>query len=482
MNRSRHFHGFYPLLFAAVIIFYGCNRGSGPAQGNLARGMNGRDLPQITEDGKLRALTTFSGTSYFLYRGQPMGYEYELLQRFADHLGVDLEIHVSENIDSMLHELNHGNVDLVAHGLTITSDRMQQVNFSNYLYLTHQVLVQKKPDNWRTMKWSRLQSALVHDVIELIGDTVSVRMNSSYYQRLVNLSDEIGGKIFIDTLPGDLSTDEIIKMVVDGEIKYTVADNNLASINASYYPILDIDVPVSFSQRIGWAVRPGSEELLVAVNDWIGEMKDEVDYYVIYNKYFKNKRNFRKRIESDFYSLSNNSISKYDEIIQTHAERIGWDWRLLASLIYQESRFNPTAGSWAGATGLMQLMPATAKELKVKNRTNADESIRGGSTYLDRLWSKFEAVEDSIQRLKFTMASYNCGLYHVKDAQRLAEKNSLDPETWDENVEEMVLQLSYPKYYNDPDVKYGYVRGIEPFTYVRQIFERYEHYRKFIEL
>lgn len=482
MNQDRRQPVFYMLLLVVASIIQGCNNGSGPARQDAAHRMDGRDLQEITQDGKLRALTTYSGTSYFLYRGQPMGYEYELLKRFADHLGVDLEIHVSENIDNMLHELNQGNVDLVAHGLTITSDRMEQVNFTDYLYLTHQVLVQKKPDNWRTMKWSRLQSALVHDVIELIGDTVSVRMNSSYYKRLVNLSDEIGGEIVIDTLPGDLSTDEIIKMVVDGEIKYTVADNNLANINASYYPVLDIDVPVSFSQRIGWAVRPGSEELLAAVNDWIDEMKDEVDYYVIYNKYFKNKRNFRKRIESDFYSLTNNSISKYDQIIQTHADRIGWDWRLLASLVYQESRFNPTAGSWAGATGLMQLMPATARELNVKNRTNAEQSIRGGSTYLDRLWSKFEAVEDSIQRLKFTMASYNCGLYHVKDAQRLAEKNALDPVTWDENVEEMILQLSYPKYYNDPDVEYGYVRGLEPYTYVRQIFERYEHYRKFIDI
>jgi membrane-bound lytic murein transglycosylase F len=176
-----------------------------------------------------------------------------------------------------------------------------------------------------------------------------VRENSSYFDRIKNLADEIGGKIVIDTLAGDLSTDEIIKMVVDGDIKYTVADDNLAKINASYYPILNIDVPISFSQRVGWAVRKDSPNLLKAINGWIKFEREKVDYYVIYNKYFKNKKSFKRRIESDYFSLNENSISAYDEIIIEHAEKIGWDWRLLASQIYQESRFDPKAKSLGGA-------------------------------------------------------------------------------------------------------------------------------------
>jgi membrane-bound lytic murein transglycosylase F len=441
-----------------------------------------RSLKEIKEDGKLKALTTYSGTSYFLYRGQPMGFEYELLDRFADNLGVELEIVVSQNIDQMLNELNKGHIDLVAHGMTITSGRKKIVKFTDYLYLTHQVLVQKKPDNWRQMKWSAIESELIHDAIELIGDTVSVRKNSSYQKRLENLSKEIGGEIIIDTLAGNLSTDEIIKMVVDGKIKYTVADNNIASINASYYHILDIDVPVSFSQRIGWAINPTANELLNEVNTWLKNMKKEVDYYVIYNKYFKNKRDFRKRIQSDFYSLTNNRISKYDELIKAHADSIGWDWRLVASLIYQESRFDPKASSWAGADGLMQIMPSIAEELGVNNQLNPEESIKGGTKYLKQLWNNFEEVEDSVQRLKFTMASYNCGYYHVQDARRLAEMNGLNTNRWDDHVEEMILELSYPDNYNKPEIYYGYVRGIEPYTYVKQIFERYEHYAQFIEV
>ncbi|MEA1875071.1 MAG: transporter substrate-binding domain-containing protein [Bacteroidota bacterium] len=438
------------------------------------------DLEAIKKDGKLTALTTFSNTSYFLYRGQPMGFEYELLERFAEHLGVELEIKIANNIDSLLPKIRNGEADILAHGMTITTDRKNKVEFTDYLYLTNQVLVQKKPDNWRNMHWSEIEKSLVHDAIELIGDTISIRKNSSYIKRMANLSSEIGGKIHIDTLPGDISTDEIIKMVAEGEINYTVADDNIASIMASYYPILNIEVPVSFSQRISWAVPPESDSLLAACNNWLTDMKDEVDYYVIYNKYFKNRRSFQRRIESEFYSLNNEKISHYDEMIKSYAENIGWDWRLLASQIYQESQFDPKARSWAGAQGLMQIMPATARELGVSNPYNAEASVRGGTKYLDQLYNRFDEITDSVQRIKFAMASYNCGYGHVLDAQALASYKGYDKDIWDNNVEEMILKLSYPKYYNHQAVKYGYVRGLEPYLYVQHIFKRYAHYKQFL--
>ncbi|MFW5850648.1 MAG: transglycosylase SLT domain-containing protein [Bacteroidota bacterium] len=440
-----------------------------------------RDLDEIREDGKLRALIIYSSTSYFLYRGRAMGYEYEQLKRLAKSLNLELELYVAENIDSLFSELKKGTADIVAHGLTITRERKKNVQFTDYLYLTRQVLVQKKPDNWRHLTWSSLQRALIKDPLELINDTISVRENTSYFERIGNLSKEIGGPIYIDTIRGNISTDKIINQVVQGTIKYTIADEYIAKINASYYPILDVSVPVSFSQRIAWAVRPNSPQLLEAVNTWIQKERKEVDYHVIYNKYFENKRNFKQRVKSDFYSLNKNQISKYDDIIKKHAQRIGWDWRLLTSLIYQESRFEPAAASWAGAKGLMQLMPETAKELGVLNIFDIAQNIQGGTNYLQQIYNKFDEVKDSIQRIKLTMASYNCGYYHVLDAQNLAERKGYDKHTWDGNVEEMILDLSYPENYKNEVVKYGYVRGIEPFTYVKQIFQRYKHYTNFIK-
>ncbi|MFV0266492.1 MAG: transporter substrate-binding domain-containing protein [Draconibacterium sp.] len=439
------------------------------------------DLPQILDDGVLKVITSYSGTSYFLYKGQPMGYEYDLLKRFARHLGVELNIIVSNNLDTMFYQLGEGNVDLIAHGLTITNERKKKVTFSDYLYLTHQILVQRKPENYRKMKWSEVQASLVHDAIELIGDTVSVSANTSYFSRLANLSEEIGGEIHIDTLPGDLSTDKIIEMVANGEIKYTVADNNIASINASYYPELDVRVPISFSQRMAWALRPQSKELEKALNEWINEMKDGVEYYVIYNKYFKNERDFRRRENSDFYSLNNNRMSAYDELIQAGADTLGWDWRLMAAMVFQESKFNPGLESWAGAQGLMQLMPGTAERFGVKDRTDPVQSMDAATKILELLWDRFEDIPDSVQRIKFTMAAYNCGYGHVEDARNLAKLDKLDPNTWDKNVEESILKLSYPENYNKSVVKYGYVRGVEPYTYVKEVFARYENYALFLE-
>ena len=441
-----------------------------------------RDLDAIKKDGVLKALVVYSSTSYFLYKGQAMGFEYELLQRLADHLNLKLEIIVSDNLDNQFEVLNRGDVDIIAHGMTITNQRKWEVDFTEYLYITKQVLVQKKPDNYRNMSWKTIENQLIHDPIELIDDTVSIRRNSAYYERLISLSNEIGGNIVIDTLSGQLTTGEIIDMVADGTIKYTVADQNLAKINASNSDVLNIDVPISFSQRIAWVTRKKSKMFRGVVNKWILTNRKKTDYRVIYNKYFKNKRSFKRRIKSDYYSLNNNQISKYDELIKTNAREIELDWRLLASQVYQESQFNPDAESWSGASGLMQIMPATAESLGIKDVSDPKESLRGGAKYLNQMYKRFANITDTLNRTKLSLASYNCGYGHVRDAQRLAEANGLDPNIWTDHVEKMLLALRLPKNYNKPFIKYGYVRGSEPVMYVEQIFERYNHFKQFISL
>ncbi len=444
-------------------------------------GLVKRDLDAIIKDGKLKAILAYSGTSYFLYKGRPMGFEYELLQKLADHLKVELEIKVSRNLDSLLSNLEKGDVDLVAYGLAVTSERKKRVAFTDYLYVTKQVLVQKKPKNWRSLTLDQIKEQLIQDPLELIGDTVSVRKNSSYFKRLLNLSEEMGGDIVIDTLGGNLSTAEIMKMVDDEKIKYTIADKNIADINASYFPFLDTEVPVSFSQRIAWAVRPDSKQLLSTINSWIDSNRESYEYRVIYNKYFENKGSFRSRARSDFYSLNNEQISPYDELIKTNAERIDFDWRLLAAIIYQESRFKNESNSEKGAAGLMQMMPATAEELGVEDRLDPEDNLEAGATYLQKIYSDFSDIINPLQRLKFTLAAYNCGYYHIRDAQKLAVINNRDQLVWDGQVDQMILALSDPVNYNRPEIAHGYVRGIETYQYITQIFERYNHYVKFFD-
>jgi len=441
-----------------------------------------KDFDEIKKDGVLKAITIYSGTSYFLYKGKPMGFEYELLTRLAKAMDLKLEIIIAKNMNELFKMLNRGDGDIVAHGMTVTEPRKEFVNFSNYHFLTHQVLVQRKPDNWRRMKLHQIKKKLVSNPIELIDDTIAVRTGTSYFHRLKNLSEEIGGKINIDTLHGSIATDEIIKMVVDKKIKYTVADNNIALINSSYYPELDINTSISFSQRIAWAVRKNSPNLLNTVNNWIDGIKKESDYYVIYNKYFKNKKSYKVRVKSEFYSKNSGKISRYDNLIKKYSSKIGWDWRLVSSLIYQESQFNPKAKSWVNAQGLMQMMSGTAKDMGVKRITDPEDNIRGGTKYLKVLWGWWKEIPDSLERMKFVLASYNCGFAHVIDARKLANKNNKNPNIWMDNVNEYLLKLTYPQFYQDDVVKYGYVRGIEPYNYVRDIIDRYEHYQKFIPI
>ena len=438
------------------------------------------DWPAIRERDTLRAITYYSSTSYFLYRGQPMGYEYELLERLAEDLNLELEIVVAHNLDKEIQMLKKGRGDIIAHGLTITQDRKKSITFTEPHTQTHQVLVQKKPENWRQMKLHEIRNQIISDPIELLGKKVYVRKNSSYYKRLQNLEEEMGGDIDIVEMPGDLTTEDLIIKVAEGEIPYTVADYNIAAINKTYNPDLDISVSLSFSQRIAWAVRESSPELLKEVNEWIAMMKQTTDYYVIYNKYFKNSKFYRRRIKSDFFSLESGRISQYDDLIRQYADSAGLDWRLLSSQIYQESRLNPRTKSWAGARGLMQLMPATARQFGITDLYEPESSVRAGTRYLSYLQDQWkEALPDSSERIKFVLASYNAGPSHIKDAQRLARKYKDDEHNWN-TIRDYVLKLSNPKYYNDPVVKYGYVRGKEPVNYVNEIIKRYDHYRKFV--
>lgn len=439
------------------------------------------DLPDIHQRDTLKVILTYSSSSYFIYRGQPMGYEYELAHRLAEDLGVHMQIVVAENMDEMFGMLYRGEGDIIAHALTITKARKEQVDFTLPHNRTQQVLVQRKPDNWRRMKLHEIDQSLVRSPLGLINKTVSVRKESSYFDRLTNLSEEIGGDIHVELVSGEMTTDELIEKVAFGDIEYTVADKNIALINHTYFDQIDIQTSISLMQQLAWAVRKTSPQLLKKINTWIKQNRKEAEYHVIYNKYFKNKRAFRSRMDSDYFSRTGGKLSPYDDDIQMYADSLlEWDWRLLAALMFQESRFDPQTTSWAGAQGLMQVMPTTGAAFGVDDLYDPEENMKAGTAYLKRLQGIWEEIPDSLERVKFTLASYNAGPGHVFDAQRIAEKLGKDPEVWDGNVADCILLKSRPEYFNDELVKYGYCRGREPYEYVQKIMGRYEEYKLFL--
>lgn len=441
------------------------------------------DLNKILKRGKLIAITGYNAYSYFIYKGQPMGYEYDLLQLLGKDLGIKVQLKVVASMDTMFKMLNDGQGDLIAYNLTVTRNRMKRVAFTHYLTTTKQVLVQRKPKNWRRMTVDQIERSLIRSPINLENKTVYVVSASAYISRLKNLSNEIGGKINMVIAKPDLNTQDLIRMVVEGKIDYTVSDKNIAQLSQAYYSNIDINTDISLPQKIAWAVRKNAAHLLDTVNYWIDHIRRKAIYYVIYNKYYKNRTAYRRRRISPYFSLGGGKISRYDNLIKKYSKVLHWDWRLLASMIYQESQFNPDAISWAGAEGLMQIMPATATMYKINNPKDPTESIKAGVKYLiwlNKLWKKY--VKDPKERIKFVLASYNIGYGHVLDAMRLAKKYGADPTIWFNNVEKYLRLKSEKKYYTDKVVRNGYCNGLETVNYVREILERYKHYKQFIPL
>ncbi len=488
IHKKRYFftpNGFYLLFSVLLLVPVSCNYETAVRKSHTSNEIKvpppvSLDLDRIKKRGSIVALIDNSTTSYFVYKGRPMGYEYELLRSLAQELDLRLELKIVAHIEDAFIKLNNGEGDIIAHNLVVTNERKQFVAFTEYHKQVSQVLVQRKPDNWQQLKLHEIDNQLIKNPIQLEGKTVYVPQGSVFANRLQNLSNEIGGHIQIEEVETE-ETENLIAKVANGEIDYTVADENVANVNSSYYPNIDVNTAISFPQKIAWAVRKNSPDLLEAINSWTVAMKKNSEYYFIYDKYFKNPKASIRHLTSSFSSLNSRNISPYDELIREAADQLGWDWRLLAAQMYQESRFDTQAQSMAGAVGLMQIMPGTAEIYGVDDRQNPNQSMQAGVAYLlwlNKLWKKY--VPDNQERVKFVLASYNVGQGHVLDARRLARKYGRNPNKWDNSVAFFLEQKSLPDYYNDPVVFSGYCRGNEPVNYVTEIINRYQTYRQLI--
>ena len=470
----------YFIFVLLLVLFWGCDVQKEDAEKKAVTESGRIDLNEIKSMGKLRVVTAYNSVDYFIYKGRPIGYQLELLQELSNYLGIKLDISVSNDVKKNFNNLLDRKVDLIAMDLTITRSRANTVAFSEPHCFTRQVLVQRKQTKGKKKKTNKVGfNKLIRNQLELAGKSIYVQENSSYAERLRALSNEIGDSINIIEIP-DYEVEQLIGLVASGEIPYTVCDENLARVNKNYYDNIDVETPISFPQKIAWAMRPESQSLQDVVNKWLIGFKRTTRYKLIYKKYFLNKRSTHI-VENGFHSLKGGQFSIYDEVIKKESKKFNLDWRLVASLIYQESRFSPRVESWAGAVGLMQLMPETAKTFGVKKITSPSENIVGGLKFLKWLDKQLEdKIIDPKERVKFVLASYNVGLGHVLDAMRLAKKYGKDPTIWDNNVDFYLLNKSKPKYYNDPVVKYGYCRGEEPYHYVNDILDRYEHYKNVV--
>jgi len=430
------------------------------------------DLPEIMKKGKLTVLAENSTTSYFIYKGKKMGFEYEVLQLFAESLGLTLEVKIVNNLDSLITMLNRGDGDIIACNYTVTKERSRVINFSEPFIQTQQVLIQRKPDGWEDMKEEEWQAELISDPSQLAKKEVHVWKNSSYYQRLQHLQEEIGDTIFMEGVEGNIGGEELIEQVASGIIDYTIAENNVAKVNEQFFDNIYTGLDLSVKQKMAFGIRKSSHLLKAKLDAWLTEFKGKSTYKYISRKYYEMPHIARKSIK-DNSSLDGTNISPYDNSFKKAAEMSGWDWRLIASVAYQESKFNPNALSFGGAYGMMQFMPNTGPHYGVFPDSPPGVQIMGGAKKLmadEKFWS---AVPDPFQRKKFALGSYNAGRGHIQDAVRLAEKHGMNHLKWDDNVEVMLLNLSKREYYQDEVVRNGMMRGTTTYNYIRHVTERY---------
>ncbi len=461
-----------------------------------------RDLGAILARDTLVALTSYTSTSYFLYRGQPFGFEYELLNDFAEDQDVVFQIKVVPR-DSILYYLNSGLGDIAAARLQPVVEDTSAFGFTRYLYETSPVVVQRVASVDTTqveapevpealaerveqkggdvaLEPLAVRARRVRQPEDLAGQEVFLPDDDPYVDRLVELEDEITGDIAIVEV--DTTSEALIRNVAVGNIELTVAQENVAQLEAGYYNNLRIEPEVGAPHGVAWAVRDNAPTLRTALDEWILENRDTRRWNQLYRKYYVDRRGYRERIETGFLTARTGNLSGYDDLIKRYAPGVGWDWRLLASQMYQESRFEPRAKSWAGAMGLLQIMPATASDLGLADPYDPQQNIEAAVRYLkwleDNYWK--EEIADPEERVKFILASYNAGAGHVFDAQRLTEAEGGDPAVW-EDVAYWLLRKSEQAVYTRPEVRNGYARGLEPVHYVSIILERYEHYQQFVD-
>ncbi|CAH0990449.1 Membrane-bound lytic murein transglycosylase F [Sinobacterium norvegicum] len=400
-----------------------------------------RGWQQIKQSGVLRIATFNSPTTYYMTQGYHEGFEYDLLHMFAKQNGLEIRVMLVDNLEKLFSALAEGDVDIVAAGLRPTNERSATMQATDtYLY--------SKP------------FLLSKDDIE--NPIVALNPKSAYVESLLNMGYQVDG------VPLS-SSGSLAYRVMQGFYPSTVVNGHFAKLIAVVYPDVTLK-PLSEEPLPHVWYHSKDDEFNQALNSFIKKEYRGKNYNILYKQYFEKVK--AKNVPTEV--VEGQPLSPYDDLFKKYADLYQYDWRLLAAQAFQESRFNAKATSHKGAKGLMQVMPRTGRSYGVTKLYDPEQSIIVASKHLRWLYDRFPTVKLSSEKLWFTLAAYNAGHGHIRDAMALARKRGLNDEIWEGNVEQAMLLLGDPKYYKQ--ARYGYVRGEEPVAYVREIRERYRIY------
>jgi membrane-bound lytic murein transglycosylase F len=414
------------------------------------------DLDDVQRRKVLRLLTRNTSATYYLWRGKLMGFEYELAQRFAQRLGVRLEVIVPQRGEDLLQMLAEGRGDLVAAAQTPVE--RPGVAFSEPYNFVSQIVVAPAGE------------AGLASPRDLAHRTVYVHHSSPHWDTLSRLRDG-GLPLILQAAPQHLETEELIGLVGNGVYPLTVADSHLLDIELTWRDDVAAAFPLGEPVPLAWGVRAANPELLAAVNRFIRTEYKGLTYNVLHRRYFEDPKRMRHHV---LHRRKPGELSPWDRLVKRYADEHDFDWRLIVAQMHHESGFDPTARSFAGAVGLLQVLPSTAAELDLFDLEDPENNVRAGIRYLAWVRDRFEEELPVRDRMWFTLAGYNAGPDHVRDARRLAAEKGWNPDRWFDNVERAMLLLSRPEYARR--AQHGYCRGQEPVQYVREIRSTYEAY------
>ncbi len=410
------------------------------------------DLEAIQARGVLRVITRNNGTCFYEGPHGHEGFEYDLVQTFADYLDLELELVIIDSEKVMVTELLKGNADLIAANFIVKDDFRQHLAFGPIYQEMHLLVVGKHG------------GSAPRSVADLIGQPIWVRAGAFQEKRLNTLKKEYPDLSWLAV--SDYESEELLEMVWRGTIPLTIADSLTIAINRKYYPELAIHFAIDESQKLAWVMDPQNTQLRDTVNQWFTlpstvsllERLNQHYYGHLESFDYTDIKIFRKRLLQ--------RLPRYRKYFEAAALENGLDWKLIAAQAYQESHWNPRAKSFTGVRGLMMLTRETARDMGVKNRLDPVQSISGGTQYLASLYDRVGDQVEEPDRMFMALAAYNVGWGHLEDARKLCVRFGKNPNTWSD-VRSTLPLLRLKKYYKK--LPHGYARGAEPVRYVDRI-------------
>ncbi|PWC23214.1 MULTISPECIES: membrane-bound lytic murein transglycosylase MltF [Brenneria] len=408
-------------------------------------------LRQILSRGELRISTIDSPLTYYLSKGAPAGLDYELAKRFADYLGVKLVVSSRKNLDDLFDDLDDDDADILAAGLIYNHERLERYRAGPTYYSVSQQLVY------------RLGNARPKTLEKLTG-RLAVTAGSAHAATLRDLKTEKYPPLNWESV-SELTTQELLKAVVDGKLDYTLGDSVTIGLMQRIHPQLAVAFDLSDEEPVTWYMRRSNDDsLTAALLDFFSRIVEDGTLARLEEKYLGHVGEFDYVDTTTFLRAIDETLPDFQPLFEKYATEI--DWKLLAAIAYQESHWNPQATSPTGVRGLMMLTRNTAESLNVTDRLDPEQSIRGGAQYMSHMMQKMPDTIPDDEKIWFALAAYNMGYAHLLDARKLTAKQQGDPDSW-VDVKIRLPMLSQKRYYTQ--TTYGYARGQQAYSYVENI-------------